>query len=105
MTKFLLRLIAFLSPIIGLLLLIEVNLGQMPNSYTQKQNYLKEHLGNSEVLVMGSSHGLLGINPHYFSHPGFNLASVNQVLYYDNLLITTYQLEMPNLKLVLMPSS
>ena len=105
MGKFAVRLCLFLSPVFLVLLLVEVSLNRVPNSYRQKDTYLSAQADQIEVLVTGSSHSIYGINPQYFSRTGFNLGNVSQDFYYDSELIYKYLPHLPNLKLVIMPVS
>ena len=102
---FLRRLLLFCLPVVAGTAAVEVILYRMPNTYSYKRECFEERLNGIEVLVLGSSQPLFGINPGYFSSPGFNLANVSQTLYYDKALTLKYLGRLPKLKLVLIPVS
>lgn len=83
-----------------LIIYCEVKLREIPSSYIIKKNYFEKNLDSAEILILGSSQPLYGINPEYFSLKGFNLAEQSQSLYYDEKLVSKYIDKMPNLKFV-----
>jgi len=103
MKKFIINFFTFLLPLVLILLFIEYNLSLVPNSYNVKRNFFEEKINKIDVLVVGSSISLYGINPAYFSHTGFNLANVSQTEFYDKRLTLKYIDKIPNLKLVIIP--
>jgi hypothetical protein len=105
MKIFILKLIYFFSPIIVILIIIELGLSSANNSYTEKKKYFEKQLGDIQILVMGSSHSLFGINPEYFDELGFNLSNVSQSLFYDKELIFKYIDHLPKLKMIIIPIS
>ncbi len=102
---FLRRLLLFCLPLVAGTAVVEVFLYRTPNTYSYKRERFEEQLTGIEVLVLGSSQPLFGINPAHFSRPGFNLANVSQTLYYDKALTLKYLDRLPKLKLVLIPVS
>jgi hypothetical protein len=102
---FLRRLLLFCLPVAVGMAAVEVILYRMPNTYSHKRECFEGQLDRIEVLVLGSSQPLFGINPGYFSRPGFNLANVSQTLYYDKALTLEYLDRLPRLKRVLIPIS
>ncbi|MBD0257802.1 MAG: hypothetical protein ICV83_18975 [Cytophagales bacterium] len=102
---FLRRLLLFCLPVVAGMVAVEVVLYRTPNTYSYKRECLERQLDGIEVLVLGSSQPLFGINPAHFSRPGFNLANVSQTLYYDKALTLKYLDRLPKLKLVLIPVS
>ena len=105
MKKFLISIFLFLLPVTFVFFLIEYKLAHIPNSYNKKKVLLEKNLADIEILNLGASHALYGINPAYFSHNGFNLANVSQTIFYDRRLTELYVDKMPKLKLVLIPIS
>lgn len=103
--KFLTRGIIFLAPIILLFVLIEGYARSLPNSYSMKKDYLDKYGGETEVLILGSSHSLFGINPAYFSKKGFNLSNLSQTFFYDKELTLRNLSKLSNLRCVLIESS
>ena len=69
---------------------VEIWVRSIPNEYSYKYNYLEENIGHIEVLNVGSSIGRSGINPEYFSEPGFNAANVSQDIEIDCAIINKY---------------
>jgi hypothetical protein len=99
------RLLLFCLPLVAGTAAVEVILYRTPNTYSYKRERFEAQLHGIEVLVLGSSQPLFGINPGYFSRPGFNLANVSQTLYYDKMLTMKYLDRLPKLNLVLIPVS
>jgi len=93
----------FLLPLTVFFGYIEYRLSQLPNSYKQKKQLFEQNAASTEVLVLGSSQALYGIDPGYFSHKGFNLANVSQTIYYDKRLTLSNLDKMKKLKLVILP--
>lgn len=94
---------AFLLPVILFGLFAEWRLSYIDTPFTIKRRLFDESLAKSQVLVLGSSQSLFGIDPDYFSKPGYNAAYVSQDLFYDTEIVKRYLGQMPNLKLVIMP--
>ncbi len=99
--KLLVKIFLLVLPVVLVLGYWEFRLWHVPNSYNTKRRHLESQLGRLQVLVLGSSQALQGIDPEYFSRPGFNLANVSQSLYYDAQLGLRYAEQMPRLKVVL----
>ncbi len=92
-------------PLLLLFGTVEVKLASMPNTYSQKRADLESQLNSIQILVLGPSHALHGIDPAAFSHKGYNLANASQSLFYDKELTLRYLDRMPALRLVLIPIS
>jgi hypothetical protein len=101
MLKFTLKSIVFLLPVLLFLLWFEHNLNNIPNIYNSKRAGLEEQLDSIEVLVLGSSQPLYGIDPAYFGVKGYNCSNVAQSLYYDYGILHNYIDKMPRLKCVI----
>lgn len=103
MKKFLKYVTLFSLPIIVCLSLIEFITGLIPNSYSYKYNYVKEHGNEIEAIAIGHSQLYDGFKPESFILPSFNLCNSAQS-YSDNYYILTELLpSMPNLRVVMMP--
>jgi hypothetical protein len=100
--KLCIKLFLFLLPVAAIWGYLEYRLAQIPNTYNQKRAYLEQQLDSIEVLALGTSHVLYGLDPAYFSVHGFNLANVNQSVYYNKRLALHYISRMPKLKVVIM---
>jgi len=70
-----------------------------------KKNNFENKIDSIQVLVLGSSHSLYGINPDFFPIKGYNLAMVSQSLYYDKEIVVKYIEKMPSLQYVLIEIS
>jgi hypothetical protein len=73
-----------------------------PSHYSAKRHLLESQASRTEVLVMGPSHALVGIEPAALGRPAFNLAGNSQSLYYDLLLIRKYRAALKSLKVVVL---
>jgi len=85
--------------------IFEYNLSKIQNSYMFKKNFLDKNAPTLQVLTLGSSHALVGINPIFFSMNGFNVADTSQSLYYDYQILNKYADSLENLKVVIIPVS
>ncbi|TSC95208.1 MAG: hypothetical protein CEN87_220 [Parcubacteria group bacterium Licking1014_1] len=105
MSKFFKKLIIFVIPIIIILSIFEYNLSRIPTSYNLKKNFLDKNASSIQILALGSSHALSGVNPEFFSMKGFNAADSSQSLYYDYQIYKKYADDLKNLKVVIVPIS
>ncbi len=105
MKKFIVKIILFILPIIVIAMGLELTLRLIPNIYKHKNDYLNEHGGEIETLVMGSSHTFFGVNPQYFHNNTFNLGHPAQTLDVDYLLLKKYEDRLHNLKTIVVPIS
>lgn len=83
----------------------EYRLRKVENSYSYKKEKFEKNIDNIEVLIMGSSESLHGINPEFLNLKGFNLANVSQSLYYDKELIIKYINQLQKIKVVILSIS
>jgi hypothetical protein len=83
---------------------IEYRLSAMNTHYFTKKIAFEKQLPNLEILSVGSSNAYFGINPEYFSYPGYNFALSAQSMYYDEALVMKYVDKMPKLKIVILPA-
>ena len=103
--KFFRRAFIYSLPVLMLAIGLEVLQHILPNEYTHKKALLEERLDELEVLIMGSSHTFLGINPAYIQGSAFNMGATAQTLYYDRFLLGKYIDRMPQLKKVVLAVS
>ncbi len=101
MKKFIKKLLLFSVPLFILLFSAEVYLYNMKTSYSEKIDGLIQNKDKIELLVLGNSHEAYGINPNKFDCYSYNLAHVNQSLYFDKRIILKHIDRLPNLKYVL----
>ena len=97
---FIKRLVLFLFPLVILLGYLEIRMRNIPTSYEAKKIFFEKSADSIEVLALGNSHMLHGINPHYFSVKGFNLGSGFQTFFYDKELTLKYLNHLKKLKIV-----
>ena len=102
MKRFILKSILFLIPIAGILLTMEVYMRSLPNSYSQKNEWMKSHASEVEVLVLGNSHGLFGIRPDLLGKKAYNLCQVSQTFEYDEYLLRHFEPQLKSLTDVLL---
>jgi len=105
MKKFVLRLIVFFIPVFAFIAVWENGLSRMQNSYSLKREQLEAQAQGIQVLVLGPSHALRGVDPDCFSMKGYNAAEIQQSLYYDTRITLKYLDKMTSLKVVLMDIS
>ncbi len=105
MTLFIQKAIILALPIVLLMVAAEYFVRKVPNDYSFKNKYLYNNSKNIEILVLGSSHSLYGINPEYFSQSAFNAAHVSQSLKYDYFIFNKFKNELLNLKYLIVPIS
>ncbi len=103
MKKFILKTIIISFPVFLLLVILELFFLQVPNNYNYKSAYLGKNIKDVEVLILGSSHTFLGVNPAYFDYKTFNCAEYLQSLDYDYRIFNKYEEEYKNLKVVVIP--
>lgn len=101
--RLVLRILLLLAPFLAGTVFIEYRLRQLTTSYSKKRHDLESKLSRIQLLVLGSSQPLQGLNPIYFSCNAYNLANVSQTLYYDIELTKQYIKKMPELKVVIIP--
>lgn len=105
MKRFLRVILLFLLPILCCLCLLEIGMRSVPNNYSRKNNWLNENISDVRIWTFGSSHGLYGINPKYFSKPAFNSAHVSQRLRYDAFIFDKFIDRADSLEWVVLPIS
>lgn len=105
MKRYIIYTFLFVAPFIITLYGIEFFLSELPNAYMSKANYLKDNSKNVQVLVLGSSHGVTGIDPNSFSKNTFNIANYAQTLDLDYEILNKYQDELGALEYVIVPLS
>lgn len=105
MKRFIINTILFLFPLLLIAFFLECKLRSIPNIYSYKSNYLKNNSDNLEVLFLGSSHALYGLNPDYISLNSFNAAHNSQSLNLDLEIYKRYQNDLKKLKYIVLPVS
>jgi lysophospholipase L1-like esterase len=105
MKLFLKKVLIFLIPVAAFLCLFEALLRSIPNEYSYKKERMITDAQNIEVLILGNSHSLFGIDPEFISPCAFNSANVSQSLDVDYKLLIKYGERMENLRCVIIPIS
>jgi hypothetical protein len=105
MKTFCKKIVCLFLPFLLLGVYVEVNLRHVENGYSRKKADLERSLSDIEVLTLGSSHGLFGVDPGQFRQKTFNMAYVSQSLYYDRMLLASYLERLPELQAVIVPIS
>jgi hypothetical protein len=97
---FIKKFLLFIIPLILVFGFLELRMRKIPTSYEAKKAFFEKAVDSIEVLALGNSHMLHGINPTYFSAKGFNLASGFQTFFYDKELTIKYLDRLKKLKIV-----
>lgn len=105
MKSFYTKLLIFLFPVLLAWAGLEWFYRTAETNYTFKHQTISENPDTYELLIMGNSHTLYGLNPAHFSNKTFNLANTSQSLYFDELLLQKHLPKMPNAKAVIIPIS
>jgi len=100
MRLFIKRFCLFTFPLILVLVFFEIFLRKMDTSYTIKEEQIVSNGKNVELLILGNSHAAR-LDPRKFSLNAFNLAQVNQSLYFDKRITLKYIDRLKELKYVL----
>ncbi len=103
MKQLLRNLVLFVIPLIVVLIVLEVILRSIPNDYRNKSRYLDQHSNEIEVLILGTSHTFLGINPKYITQKCYNAANSNQPLDIDFAFLKKHQNNWNQLKFLVVP--
>ncbi len=98
MKSFLSKFLIFLIPILLVIFSLDIFLRQMPSIYQQKRDQLLTNADSIEILILGSSHEMDGVNPNYFSLYAHNLAFGAQSIYFDKELAKKYIPQLKKLK-------
>ncbi|WP_373524254.1 hypothetical protein [Aquiflexum sp.] len=98
MKKGILHLMIFSIPVFLGLVVIEMALRNVPNTYKLKNDYLIENSNEIEVLILGNSQTFYGLDPQFISAKAFNAAHISQLFSQDKQLWEKYFPNMPKLK-------
>lgn len=103
MKKGILLCLLFLLPIGMALVGMEISLRNIPNSYQIKNDYLNNHADKIQVLILGHSQLLYGLNPEHFSLHTFNAAHVSQLYTHDLAILRKYIEKLRKLEYLILP--
>jgi hypothetical protein len=101
MKLFIKRVVLFLIPVFIFILIWEIYLRQISTTYTVKEKGLVAAEDSIQLLILGNSHEAYDIDPSQFNLYAYNLAQVNQSIYFDKRLTLKYIDKLPHLKFVL----
>ncbi len=99
------KLIYIFVPVIIIIVIFEVYARGFENSFTYKRNLFEKRMDSIELLILGSSHGYMSINPEIICRNSFNMANYSQDLYCDYMLQNKYKAELKNLKCIILTLS
>lgn len=88
-----------------LVVLFEIVVRQLPNPYTDKYVWMKNHAQEVETIILGNSHAMYGIKPNLMDGKTYNLAFESQVPAYDYFLLNYFAQDYKKLKTVILPIS
>lgn len=97
MKKFLISILLFFLPVTFFIVISEIRLSKVPNTYEYKRKSFEIQLQNIETIILGNSQAFGGVNPEYLSYYSFNLCNNSQTLYYDTEITLKYLKDMSNL--------
>lgn len=86
------------------LIVVELVLRNIPNDYQKKSEFLKKNGHRIEILILGNSHTLNGINPSLLPN-AFNAAHSAQPYEYDWKILERNYPNLPHLKTIILPVS
>jgi hypothetical protein len=93
-----------LAPFVIFFAWAEFALTALPNKFSKKAALLARTSTDIEVLVLGNSQEVDGIDPSHFHYHGFNMASDGQSLYEDTRIILRFGSSLSRLRLVMFPA-
>jgi hypothetical protein len=99
--RFFTRALLVLAPALVLALLLEARLSRVPNMYSSKRDNLQLRASRVEIVIVGSSHALMGVRPDLLGVEAFNLAFPSNDLRADTYLAETAAARCPELRTVL----
>jgi hypothetical protein len=105
MVRYLLRTMAFILPILGIIVMVECGLRAIPNNYSYTHERLLNHGDSIRILVLGNSHAFNGVDPLGFGVPAYNAANMSQDHRRDLAILEHYLAELPALRTIVLPLS
>lgn len=77
----------------------------VPNDYKYKCAYLDGHAGKVEMLVLGGSQGLFGVDPALLHVPAFNACHISQSINFDYEILKKYAPQLTHLQTIVVTMS
>ncbi len=103
MKQFLIYILSLLVPLSLVVVVLEVIVTKIPNSYSYKYDYVKSHGDSIEVLAVGHSQLYDGFDAKAWGNNAFNLCNSSQEFIDSFYILKKLLDDMPNLKFVIMP--
>ncbi len=94
------RSIIYCLPVLSFYFYLEFRLSRLENSYSKKIKNFDSISAACDVLILGNSQMLKGVNPDLLSENAFNMAQVSQTLTVDKAILEQFINKMPSLKVV-----
>jgi len=98
---FLKRLFVFMVLPIILIIMTDGYIRNKNSLYTEKLQGAIQDKEKIEIIILGNSHANYGVDPNAFDKYAYNLANVNQSIYFDKRILLSHLHEFKNLKYVL----
>lgn len=102
MRKYLCNFLLITGLFLLMLIVFELLMLLVPNRYSYKYNYVKDHVNDIEILLLGNCHIEDAINPELIGSEAFNMAISGRGEAYDRELAKRFIPQMRNLKVVIM---
>lgn len=103
MKRFLIYISSLLVPLFLCMVILEVVVVKIPNSYSYKYNYVKTRGDSIKILAIGHSQIYDGFDPSVFGNIAFNMGNSSQEFIDDYYVLRELLDDMPNLKVVILP--
>ncbi len=100
--KIIYRTLIYTSPVWLFYSYMEFRLGSLENSYSHKIKNFTKIKDSCDILILGNSQLLKGVNPAILSEHAFNMANVSQTLPVDAAILEKYLRTMPVLREVIL---
>ena len=101
MKKFGIKILLFTIPLVVTIVIFDFYLRNINSLYKEKEKGLITAKNSIEILILGNSHANYNVDTNQFNLIAYNLANVNQSLYFDKRLTLKYLDILPKLKYVL----
>ena len=95
------RILLFLLPPVIIILCADIFLRSQNNMYKEKYNGALENKDSIEILILGNSHATYGVDPTVLNKYAYNIANVNQSIYFDKRITLPLMKDLTKLKYVL----
>lgn len=99
------KIVLFFVPLVFSCILIEYFSRLIPNDYLNKRNYLDANSSKIELLFLGSSHSMYGLNPSWTKERSFNASHIAQSYELDLKILEKYADKWESLKYIVLPLS